>query len=156
PPSGTLEIPATVPSPLITLGTVAPHHTARSLGVLLTYAAVYVLVVNVIRTRHQLERLVISLVTFGGVLAFLALVDNLAGEARLLQWRDTPLAGRVAGTFSNPDHFAAWLSMLICLGLGALAARRAEAPAALGKLLRSRELREEAVRRYLPFIGLVV
>ena len=156
PPPPAPEVSAGFPSSVLTLGTVAPSHTASSLGVLLTYAAVYVLVVNAIRTRHQVERLVITLVTFGGALAFAALLDHLAGRAWLLRWRDTPLAGRLAGTFSNPDHFAAWLAMLICLGLGALAARRAEAPAPLGTMLRSRELRDQAARRYLPFVGLAV
>src|SRR5262245_1040676 len=153
---GPAEVSAPFPSRLLMLGTVAPSDTARSLTVLFTYAAVYVLVVNVIRTRREIERLVITLVSFGGVLAFAALLDYLVGRAWLLRWRDTPLMGRLAGTFSNPDHFASWLAMLICLGLGALTARHAEAPTSLGEMLRSRELRERAARRYLPFVGLVV
>jgi tetratricopeptide (TPR) repeat protein/O-antigen ligase len=150
------DTPAPLPAAFLSLGTVAPSHTARSLAVLLTYAGTYVLVVNVIRTRAQLGRLVGTLVAFGGVLAFSSLLDYLTGNAWLLTWRDRPLGGRLAATFSNPDHFAAWLTMVICLGLGWLVARRPSAEGRLGPRLRSREGREEAARQYLPFIGLVV
>jgi tetratricopeptide (TPR) repeat protein/O-antigen ligase len=151
-----LDAPARLPAAFLTLGTVAPAHTARSLLVLLTYASAYLLVVNVIRTREQLGRLVGTLVAFGGLLAFLSLLDYLTGNAWLLTWRDRPLGGRLAGTFSNPDHFAAWLAMVICLGLGWLAGRRPSDEGLLGPRLSSREGREQAARQYLPFIGLVV
>jgi tetratricopeptide (TPR) repeat protein/O-antigen ligase len=147
---------ASLPSTVLTLGTVAPAHTVRSLLVLLTYSGAYLLVVNVIRTRAQLGRLVVTLVSFGGVLAFSGVLDYLTGEAWLLWWRDRPLGGRLAGTFGNPDHFAAWLAMLICLGLGFLLARRSHREGRPGVSLRSREGREEAIRRYLPFVGMVV
>src|SRR5262245_32644905 len=143
------------PSPFLTLGTVAPTHTGRSLLALLAYAGAYLLVVNVIRTRLQLDRLVGSLVSLGGVLAFFGLIDYLTGEGWLLWWRDSPAGGRLSGTFYNADHFAAWLAMLICLGVGYLLARRSEG-GPLRTLLRSRAGREEAIRHYLPFIGLVV
>ncbi len=150
------DIPARLPTPFVTLGTVSPAHTVSSLLVLLTYASVYVLVVNLIRTREQLERLVATLVSFGGLLAFFSLLDYLTGHAWFLWWRDRPLGGRLAGTFPNPDHFATWLAMAICLGLGWLVARRANGGGRLGPRLRSREEREEAIRQYLPFIALVV
>src|SRR5207248_3245083 len=130
--------------------------TARSLVVLLTYAGAYLLVINVIRTRPQLDRLVGTLVSFGGLLAFASLLEYLTGEGWLLPWRDSPAGGRLAGTFYNPDHFATWLAMLTCLGFGYLLARRSDGEGRLEPLLRSREGREEAIRRYLPFIGLVV
>src|SRR5262249_36134198 len=52
----------------------------------------------------------------------------------------------------------AWLSMLIALGLGwmvARAPRRRHAPS-LREALSVRELREQAARRYLPLLGVVV
>ena len=151
-----LDVRAPMPAVFPTLGTVAPAHTARSLLVLLTYASAYVLVVNVIRTREQLSRLIGTLVAFGGLLAFASLLDYLTGSAWLLTWREGPLGGRLAGTFPNPDHFAAWLAMMICLGLGWLAARRPTGEGRFGPRLRTREGREEFARQYLPFVALVV
>ncbi|MFQ5946935.1 MAG: O-antigen ligase family protein, partial [Anaerolineae bacterium] len=158
PPAADPTLAVDLPTPLFTLGTLSPGQTARSLLILLTYAGVYVLVVNLIRERHQLDRLVRTLLLVGGLLAFLGLLDYLAGEAWLLRWRQYPFTGRLSGTFVNPDHFAAWLAMLVCLGLGYLLARRRPSGAdhSLGGLPSSREGREEAVRRYLPFIGVGV
>jgi len=148
--------PDALPSLFLTLGSVAPAHTARSLLLLLTYAGTYLLVVNLVRTRAQLARLVSTLLAFGGLLAFLGLLDYLGREAWLLSWRG-PATGRLSGTFVNPDHFAAWLAMLICLGVGYLLARGPSHPGARSLLgvLRSREGRERAARQYLPFVALL-
>lgn len=148
--------PDSLPPLFLTLGTVAPAHTARSLLLLLTYAGAYLLVVNLVRTRAQLDRLVSTLLVFGGLLAFLGLLDYLGREAWLLRWRG-PATGRLSGTFINPDHFAAWLIMLMCLGVGYLLARRPSGRGArsLIGVLGSREGRERVARQYLPFVALL-
>ena len=157
-PPGPPDVPPSVPALFLTLGTVAPAHTARSLLLLLTYAGAYVLVVNLIRTRRQLDRLVSTLLILGGLLAFLGLLDYLTREVWLLRWRDSVPTGRLSGTFVNPDHFASWLTMLMFLGLGYLAARGrpGSGTARTLQVLRSREGREQVARHYLPFPALVV
>ncbi|MFZ1059504.1 MAG: hypothetical protein WAP47_09970, partial [Candidatus Rokuibacteriota bacterium] len=158
-PTADPTLPVALVTPFWRLGTIAPPHTARSLLLFLTYAATYVLVVNLIRTRQQLDRLVRTLLLLGGLLAFLGLLEYLAGEAWLLRWRQDPFTrGRLAGTFANPDHFAAWLAMLVCLGLGYLAARRRPRgeDASFAGLVRSRAGREQVLRRYLPVVGIGV
>jgi tetratricopeptide (TPR) repeat protein len=152
------DVAAEFPSPFLGVGTVAPRHTIAAALIFVGYAAVYGLVVQTVRTRRQLGRVVRGLLLLGGLMAFLGLLDYLTGETWLLRWREHPFGARLTGTFVNPDHFAAWLSMLIALGLGFLASRAPVAPpgASLGALLSVRELREQAVRRYLPLIGIVV
>jgi tetratricopeptide (TPR) repeat protein len=152
------DVAADFPAPFLTIGSVTPRQTLTSGLVFAAYAAVYVLVVQTVRTRRQLGFFVSLLLTVGGVMAFLGLLDYLTGETWLLAWRDHPFTGRLSGTFVNPDHFAAWLTMLILLGLGWLVARtssRRRAPS-LASSLTVRELREQAVRRYLPMIGVIV
>lgn len=162
PPAANPHLPVELPAPFFALGTVSPAQTAQSLLLLLTYAGVYVLVVNLIRERHELDRLVRTLILLGGVLAFLGLLDYLTGKAGFIWtgkagfiwWRDSPIvARRVFGTFANATHFGAWLAMLVCLGLGYLLARRRSKREGLsfGALLG-----EEAVRRYFPFVGVIV
>ncbi len=56
--------PVALPT-LFLLGTVSPAQTARSFRLYLTYASVYVLVVNVIRTRRALNRLIGTLLVLG-------------------------------------------------------------------------------------------
>jgi tetratricopeptide (TPR) repeat protein len=156
-PPGSLDAPPALPSLFLAVGTIAPSHTARALLLFLTYAGAYVLVIHLIRTRAQLDRLVNTLLILGGVLAFTGLLDYLAREAWLLRWRSSPATGRLSGTFANPDHFGAWLTMLIFLGIGYVLARRrpASGPPSLGRLFGSTASREDAIRRYWPFLALL-
>ena len=110
------EVAADFPAPFLTIGSVTPRQTLASGLVFVGYAAVYLLLVQTVRTRRQLGFFVRLLLTVGGVMAFLGLLDYLTGETWLLAWRDHPFTGRLSGTFVNPDHFAAWLTMLILLG----------------------------------------
>jgi tetratricopeptide (TPR) repeat protein/O-antigen ligase len=152
------ELAAEFPAPFLTIGTVAPRRTVVALLIFAGYAAVYFLVTQTVRTRGQVGRLVRSLLVTGGLLAFLGLLDYLAGGTWLLRWREHPFVARLSGTFVNPDHFAAWLAMLVALGLGWMAARAAggRRGPSLAQRLSVRELREQAARRYLPMIGVLV
>lgn len=152
------ELEAGFPAPWLWVGTVAPRHTLAAGLVFAGYAAVYFLVVQLVRTRRQVGRLVRALLATGGLMAFLGLLDYLTGETWLLRWREHPFVARLSGTFVNPDHFAAWLAMLVALGLGWMVTRtggRRSTPD-LPRLLFVRELRERALRRYLPLVGVVV
>jgi tetratricopeptide (TPR) repeat protein len=147
--------PAALPSRFLALGTVSPSQTERSLLLFLTYAGVYALVVNLVKRRRDLDRLVRVLLLAGGVLAFLSLVDHLSRDAWLFWWGHGPARPRLAGPFVNPDHWASWLVMLICLGLGYVAARSSggRGPSSPASLPPLPSARETALRRYLPAFG---
>ncbi len=105
-PPGSPDAPPTFPSLVLTLGTLAPTHTISALRIFLTYAGAYVLVVHLIRTRAQLDRLMSTLLILGGGLAFLGLLDYLGREAWLLRWRNTPATGPVSfSTLGGPFSF---------------------------------------------------
>ncbi len=151
------DVAADFPAPFLAVGTVAPRHTVAAGLTFVGYAIVYFLVVQTVRTRRQVGRLVRVLLLVGGLMAFLGLVDYLTGESALTRLRGHAFPARLSGTFVNPDHFAAWLAMLIALGLGWMVAR-APAPRrtpSLATLLSVRELREQAMRRTLPLVGIV-
>src|SRR5262245_38614709 len=118
------EFTAEAPARFWLLGTVAPVHTWQALAVFAMYVAVYVLVVNVVRERRQLQVVVRALLLAGTVLAAAGLLDYLAGESWVLRWKQPHGDTRLRATFNNPDHFAAWLTMLVCLGVGVLAGNR--------------------------------
>jgi tetratricopeptide (TPR) repeat protein/O-antigen ligase len=157
PPPLPPALTAALPLPAWLVGSVTPRQTLNSALIFLGYVAVYYLVVNVVRTRRDVGRLVRLLLAVGGLMAFLGLVDHLTGETWLLSWRDHPYAGRLSATFVNPDHFATWLAMLIALGLGWLAARAGDGRAASWRsVLSMREAREQALRTYVPLVGVMV
>jgi O-antigen ligase len=137
---------AALPSPVFALGTVSPASTARALLLFLTYAAVYALTVNLVRRRRDLDRLAGALVLAGGVLAFLSIVDYLSRESWIFRWREGTRNTRLFGPFVNPDHWASWLVMLMCLGMGYLAARSVDTTGG----------REATLRRYLPASGVAL
>jgi len=152
------EIAARLPAPFLTIGSVSPHQGLVSVLVFAGYAAVYLLVVQLVRTRRQVSRLVRALLLVGAFMALVGLFDYMTGGTWVPIPREQPSIGRLSATFVNPDHFAAWLAMLIALGLGWLVARspgRRRAPS-LRESLSVRELREQAARRYLPLLGVMV
>ena len=149
--------PAVFPARFLFLGTVSPSQTARSLLLLLGYSGVYLLVVNLVRQRQQLDRLVRILLGSGAVLAFLSIVEYLLPESWIFGWRSGPVTPRLTGPFVNPDHWASWLVMLLCLGVGYLAGRRGSEYEPLpGEIVPSRRSREGTVRQYVPLLGLML
>jgi tetratricopeptide (TPR) repeat protein len=59
-------------------------------------------------------RLVLTLLVGGAVLAAIGLLDQIAGNGNVMWITEEPsVAGRASGPFVNPNHFAAWLEMLI-------------------------------------------
>jgi O-antigen ligase len=71
------------------------------------------------RDEHLLARLVPTLVIGATVFAALGLLAQAVGNGYVLWISDEPTVdNRVSGPFVNPNHFAAWLVMVIPLALG--------------------------------------
>ena len=104
PPAPVTELAARFPAPFLTIGSLTPRHGVLSVLVFAGYAAVYFLVVQTVRTRRQLGRLVRTLLTTGAALAFLGILDYMTGDRWLPAFRHHPFGGRLSGTFVNPDH----------------------------------------------------
>ena len=155
PPGDGSEEPPAMPL-LWAVGTVSPTQTVRSLLLFLTYASAYLLTVQLVRRRSRLLLLVRVLLGLGAVLAFAGLLDYVSRGTWLALVREPLFPTRLTATFVNPDHFAAWLNMLICLGIGDLLtrSRRGRRGGGWQRIVASREAREDAIRRYLPFVGL--
>lgn len=126
----------TASGPFFLLGTVSTWATRQAFFLLLTYGAVYLLVVNLVTTRRALDRLVRFLLAIGGLVAFVGLLESAAGALGTIPLLSAWISpGRARGAFGNPDHFATWLGMLLALGTGFLIARqrrRSSRPAAGG------------------------
>jgi tetratricopeptide (TPR) repeat protein/O-antigen ligase len=146
------------PAPPLLIGTVSTARTFASFLLFLSYAAVYYLVVQEVRQRAHLARLVRIVLVTGGLVAFGGIIDYLLGTAWVFPWRELAHRRALVATFANPDHFATWLAMLICLGGGYLmAARRPGLEAvSLRGLVRSRALREATLRRSWPLLAVGV
>jgi len=145
------------PVPWVGVGSVEPRQTLESLLLFATYLAAYVLVVTLVRRRRHLDRLVRSVIGAGALVAALGLVDFLTGASQWVWWRPLRPVTRVAWSFVNPDHFAAWLAMGLALGIGYVISRRGAGPRPpVGHILASRAQREAALRAYFPLAAVSV
>ena len=148
----------TFPSAPLLVGTVAPAQTLSSVVLFLAYVAVYYLVVHHVYERADVRRFLGALMIAGGVVAFGGVMAHLSGTSWFFPWREQGITRRASASFANPDHFAAWLAMLICVGGGfAMAGRRPSGtPSRLAALWASPESREATLRRGLPLIAIGV
>jgi len=148
---------ATFSVPWLGVGSVAPRQTVESLLLFSTYLAAYVLVLTLVRRRRHLDYLVRAVLGVGALVAALGLVDFLTGVSQWVWWRPLRPVTRVAWSFVNPDHFAAWLAMALALGLGYVMSRRdAGARPPIMPVLVSRAHREAALRAYFPLVAVSV
>ncbi len=147
------------PAPFLAVGSVMPRQTLESGLIFAGYVAVYYLVVHAFSSRAQFRRLIIVMVILGAALASVGLLEYMTRQRWLTNWlsawRDYEDTRRLASTWANPDHFGAWLAMLILLALGWVAGRSGHGAGGL-LALRTAEFREDFIRRYLPMLAVVV
>ena len=110
-------------------GTLDYHATRDALVLFLVYVTAFYLVVQSLRTRPQMDRLISGICGLAALVAFYGLVESLSGSQGIFGWKEYGSA-RVRGTLVNPDHFATYLGVAIPLaaayliGVGAGRRRR--------------------------------
>lgn len=95
-----------------------PHQTRAALVLAFTYAAVLLIVVNTVRTRVQLKRLLLTIVAVGGVVAVIGLIQKVSGTAKVYGVWQPQFEGSPFGPYVNRNHFAGYVAMVLPLGLG--------------------------------------
>ena len=98
-------------------GTLDYHATRWSLLFFLAYAACFFLVTHTVERGEHLTRLLLYIVSLAGAGGLYGLLEYLSGNQGILGWKVAG-GGRVRGTFVNPDHFGAFLSMALFAGIG--------------------------------------
>lgn len=86
---------------------------------LLIYIGVYFLIVNTIKSRQQVRQIVMTIIITGISIAFLGLLQYLSGTGKIF-WLYDIKRTNFFGTFSNQDHFACYMAMIIPLVIGLL------------------------------------
>ncbi|GLK88095.1 O-antigen ligase family protein [Pseudomonas turukhanskensis] len=92
------------------------------------YSLLFVLVVDLFRTRKRLSLLLAVLVVSGTFQAFFGAVMTLSGVEGLLVGSKTTYLGDATGTFINRNHLAGYLELTLAAGVGLLLALRDERP----------------------------
>ncbi|MEN0108946.1 MAG: O-antigen ligase family protein [Pseudomonas sp.] len=92
------------------------------------YTLLFLLVVDLFRTRKRLSLLLAVLVVSGTFQAFFGAVMTLSGVEGLLVGSKTIYLGDATGTFINRNHLAGYLELTLAAGIGLLLALRDERP----------------------------
>jgi O-antigen ligase len=98
---------------------VYPHATRAALALAFTYAVVFLIAVNTLRSWKQLNRLVLTLLSVGGVVAVLGLLQKVSGTVKIY-WFWESASGAPFGPYMNYDQFASYMTMVLPMGLGYL------------------------------------
>jgi O-antigen ligase len=94
----------------------------------LAYSMLFLVTVDLFRTRRRLSLLLGTLVLSGTFQAFFGSVMTLSGVEWLLAGPKTAYFGDATGTFVNRNHFAGYLEIAVACGIGLLLALRDERP----------------------------
>jgi O-antigen ligase len=92
------------------------------------YSLLFLLIVDLFRTRKRLSLLLAVLVVSGTFQAFFGVVMTLSGVEDLLVGSKTSYLGDATGTFINRNHLAGYLELTLAAGVGLLLALRDERP----------------------------
>ena len=95
-----------------------PNATKHNLRLVLSIAAVFVVIVNIYRRPDQIKHLLGAIAIIGGSIATLALAQDLFGNGKIY-WFVSPGAGLAhSGTFVNHSHYGQFMNLSIGAALG--------------------------------------
>jgi len=104
-----------------------PHATEHDLRLVLSVAAVFVVVVNIFRQTDQIKRLLAAIAIIGGSIAMLALAQDLFGNGKIYWIIPTGDNQAYSGTFVNHSHYGQFMNLSIGAALGLLMVKLHEA-----------------------------
>lgn len=84
------------------------------------YAAFYLLAVQLLTNRERLKKLTLVIVTLGGIIAFLALLQRYVGNGKIFWLIDAPDGALIMGPYIYKNHFAGYLEMVVPLAVALL------------------------------------
>ncbi|MDP8248115.1 MAG: O-antigen ligase family protein [Candidatus Tritonobacter lacicola] len=95
-----------------------PAASAHRAVELAAYLSIFFLVVNMAKTRKDINRLVLVIILVGCFEAFYGLIEYFSGSQHILFYKKKWYLESATGTFINRNHFAGYLEMVVPLVLG--------------------------------------
>lgn len=90
-----------------------PNATKHDLRLVLSVAAVFVVVVNVFRHPDQIKRLLMAIALIGGIIAAVALAQDLFGNGKIYWFISSPHSHTLSGPFINHNHYGQFMNLSI-------------------------------------------
>ncbi len=104
-----------------------PHATKHDLRLVLAVVAVFVVVLNTYRRGEQIRRLLGAIAIIGGVIALLALAQNIFGNGKIYWIVPTGHGGAYSGTFINHSHYGQFMNLSMGAAVGLILLKLHEA-----------------------------
>jgi O-antigen ligase len=82
-----------------------------------SYAAFYILTVQLLSERESLKKAIAAVVIFASVLSFLAILQHILSNGRIYWVRNIPQGGSPFGPYVNRNHYAGLMEMIFPLVL---------------------------------------
>lgn len=101
----------------------APAATWTDLRLLVALSLLFVLVIQVYRSRDAVRRLLMGVSMLGALLALLAVLQTLSGTDKLLWIWDSPVGRASSGPFVHYGHFSQFVNLTIGCGIALLLLR---------------------------------
>jgi tetratricopeptide (TPR) repeat protein len=101
--------------------------TKHDLRLILSVAAVFFVVVNVLRTTEQIKRLLAAIAIVGGSIAVLALAQDLFGNGKIYWFVPSVDGQAYSGPFINHSHYGQFMNLSIGAALGLILVKIHEA-----------------------------
>ena len=95
-----------------------PDATRHDLRLILSIAAVFVVVVNFFRRPDQIKRLLMAIAMIGGGVAAIALAQELYGNGKFYWFTSRQYGADLAGPFVNHNNYAQFMNLSIGAALG--------------------------------------
>ncbi len=99
---------------------VCPTATMRSLYLAVAYAGVFIILASTLSNWHRIRWLVIGLLISGFALALFGMIQFFSRTELIYWFYKPPLGGTFFGPFTNRNHFACYMNMLLGPALGFL------------------------------------
>jgi O-antigen ligase len=96
------------------------HATSIELIKILAYIGIFFLIITSIKTRHQIKRVVITIIITGFVLSLFGIVQYFTWNGKLYWFNELTYGGSPFGPYVNKNHFAGYMIMVIPLTIGFL------------------------------------
>ncbi len=94
--------------------------TKHDLRLVASIAAVFVVILNVFRKPSQIKRLLMAISIIGGIVALIAMAQNLFGNGKIYWFVSTPSGQASSGPFINHSHFGQFMNLSIGAAIGLL------------------------------------
>lgn len=109
-----LDKESAIENPSISL---APRSTLISFYLFVTYAVVFLVMANALRSWDQVKRATSIIFIMGFILAVVSIIHKLTGSDKLLWFRVQDSGGQSFGPFTNRNHYALYMNLIFSAGL---------------------------------------